>query len=703
MTNPLQPEDERPGAWNDWEHAAPPVRVSALMATLMGWLAVALWNAGDIARMPVRPDGAALRLRHHVADLGHVMAVALIVAAGVALWRRYGPRRRIWSVLAVALTAGAVSPIVLSKDLAGGLERLFPSIESEWFLPAVCVVTSQVVTAAFLGGRLFARPRLRWVATALGVSLLVANDFVLRNGYPGAHVLLLATGATLIAASLAGAGGRWLGRLSASSRIARRGKPAAAPESTATAASSAKVKRRGVKRWLGAVLRPVSLLWGLAAAFAAATIVRTPSSGLQIELLERDTPLLFRWLRPLYAPSEIGGVPIPRELRHWFENRSQRPDLHASTQRFLPEGPIVILITIDSLRSDVLEPRYRYAAPNLHDLRKNSVYFAQARSSSTDTILSLATLFTGRHNSMLNWTTKPRRRKTIRYDRLPRFPELLQKAGVQTVAAMTISMMEARVGMARGFAEELRETRGSKYRTHSDEVADQIIDRLRRHGSGPFFFYTHLLDPHAPYMTYGKPAKTQFDAYLIDVSVADENVGRIRRAIEELGLKHRTAFIVSADHGEGFGEHRIFTHGKALYDILVHVPLMIELPGVRPRTVNDFVAVMDLAPTVLDLFGVPTPGSWTAESLTPFLAGGQGDPTRVILMEKNVHKAMLFPDGLKVMKRRGAYEIYDVRRDPGEIDNLWEKLGEESERRLALLNTYVDSHAKNRTDEEDSD
>jgi arylsulfatase A-like enzyme len=210
------------------------------------------------------------------------------------------------------------------------------------------------------------------------------------------------------------------------------------------------------------------------------------------------------------------------------------------------------------------------------------------------------------------------------------------------------------------------------------------------------------MDPHDPYETYGKPARSKFEAYLMEVAVADENLGRIRKAIDQLGLKRRTALIIGSDHGEAFGEHRLYTHGKAFYDVMVHVPMMIELPNAEPRTVKDFVSLMDLAPTVLDLFGIPTPGSWMAESLTPFLTGGRGDPNRLILMEEFSQSAMLFPDGLKVMKRRGALELYDVLRDPKEDHNLWDERGDEGPKRLELLEAYVRTHARKRAGREAS-
>jgi arylsulfatase A-like enzyme len=647
-------------------------KVSPVQASSIAWLSVALWNFGDIARMPVRPNGLAVRVAHHAVDLGHVLAVLLATAAVVALWTRYGPRRRIWSEIFVAVVVGALGPVVLSGDLEGALDRLFPNRQSAWLLIAVCVGISQAATACFIAGRLCARPRLRWLSVALGLSLIVANDFVLENGYPGTHVLMSSSGAILVAASLTGA--RWgrFGEL---------------------------VRRLGSARLLTA-----SLLWVPAAALATVSVIKAPPNSVQVELLERDTPLLFPWLRTVYATARAQRVSIPRELRHWFESRAERPDIPPAVERFLPDAPIVVMITIDALRNDVLHSRHRQSAPNLHEMRRNSVYFSQARSSASDTRYSMATLFTGVHFSMLSWTTKKDRRLTLENDERPRLPELLQAAGVQTVSVRTVTMLHPRNGIVRGFDEEFRrEEATSNQSTRSDQVADQIIDRLRRQGPEPLFLYTHLMDPHAPYETYGKPVASRFEAYLIEVSVADANIGRIRRAISESGLKARTALIIGSDHGEGFGEHRLYTHAKPFYDVMVRVPLMIELPGVAPRTVDDFVALMDLAPTVLDFFRVPTPGPWMSESLTPFLAGRRGDPTRMVLMEKPTHKAMLFSDGLKVMKRRGVYELYDVRRDPDENHNLWEELGDEGPRRLGLLDAYVRAHARRRGGDSDGD
>jgi hypothetical protein len=657
--------------------------LSPVAATLAGWLAVALYHLGDIALLPLGPEDVSGRVLHAVIDLGHVLAVALAIAAAVALFPRLAARfedARLASISCVALAASAFGLIVVAGDLEGAFDRWMPEASSDWPRLLGSVAVAQTITGCFVLGRFCARPRWRVVAVAAGMALIAANAFVLKNGYPGAHVLLSTSGATLIAASLAFAvvppRFAWL----SGSRAAR-------------------TPPRGVLRWL----RPATVAWAIAVTLAMASVVRAPPSGVQVELLERDTPLLFPWLRRLYAPAPAREITIPRELLPAFEHRSQRPDIPPPPEQLLPEGPIVVMITIDALRYDLLEPRHRQVAPNLHEIRANGVYFTQARSSASDTNDAMATLFTGLHHSMLNWTGR-RRSVTLKRERRPRFPELLQKAGVETVIALGVTMLQPRKGIALGFGERLRWRDGTDADPSAKEdVADRVVERLRTHGKKPLFFYTHLMDPHAPYEANGKPPASQFEAYLSAVSRADAKVGKIRRAISEFGLARRTALIIGADHGEGFGEHGIFTHGKSFYDVLVRVPMMIELPGIAPRTVNDFVAVMDLGPTVLDLFRVPTPGHFMAETLTPYLLGRRGNPHRLLLMEKPTHRAMLFPDGLKVMERRGAYELYDVLRDPDEEDDLWAERGDEGQRRLALLRAYVRAHAARRASDAELD
>ena len=202
--------DPTPAAAPQIETPAPvAATLSPVTATLVGWLAVALWNLGDIALLPLGPEGLSERVQHALVDLGHVLAVALPIVVGVALLSRFVPRLGRYARLAptgAVLLAGVVfGPIVLVGDLEGAFERWMPDASTNWPAFLASAALAQVVTACFVMGRLFARPRWRSAAVAGGIALIAANGFVLPSGYPGIHVVLSVSGATLLAASQSGA------------------------------------------------------------------------------------------------------------------------------------------------------------------------------------------------------------------------------------------------------------------------------------------------------------------------------------------------------------------------------------------------------------------------------------------------------------------------------------------------------------------
>ena len=99
-----------------------------------------------------------------------------------------------------------------------------------------------------------------------------------------------------------------------------------------------------------------------------------------------------------------------------------------------------------------------------------------------------------------------------------------------------------------------------------------------------------------------------------------------------LGLANNTAVIAYADHGEAFGDHRFYFHGQALYNEVIHIPLIVRLPGKRPpvKVVKERVALLDLAPTILSLMGLPAPEGFQGISLLPQMYGAKADPKRRI-------------------------------------------------------------------------
>jgi arylsulfatase A-like enzyme len=410
-------------------------------------------------------------------------------------------------------------------------------------------------------------------------------------------------------------------------------------------------------------------------------------------MLERDTAFLAEPLADFHASDEsTGTIKIPRELRPWFAPRAGRKDVPPSSIRLLPPGGIVIVVTVDALRADALAPRYRKRLPTFTDMMKNGVTFSEARSFGSGTRVSLAALLTGRYQSMLRWTNPDSLRRTLERDELPKLPQLLAAYGVRTVSAAGLPrVFSPSLGIVNGFQESKLIDDGDVMKG-TPEIVEHLLERLKRQGSGPLFYYAHLLDPHYPYYRHRNGPKGAEASYRQEVEYLDGQLGRIRRGIRDLGLSARTLLVVSADHGEGFGEHGIRGHNKALYEVMVHVPLIVEGPGITPRTVTTRVSMMDIGPTVLDVLGVPTPGYFMGESLVPLLADGNAKTQRPIFMSGPNMEAVLFQDGTKVMLRTKPRieEVYDVDEDPKEQSNLRDT--PQGAERAALARAYSAAH-----------
>lgn len=639
--------------------------LSASLAALGGWLAVALGNAVSALRMPAGTDGAAGLGLELLFDLGHTLAIGLFAAVVTELWVRFGPRRAGAHFLALGAFAMLLGFLLLRDDLDGVAARLLGE-ERNLAVPVAigAALVALALPAALALGNVLGRPHRRWLGVVIGAALILSNDRLLVNGYAGVHALISGCAATLLAASVHG--------MEVGPRLG------------------------GALPWRRSVVIALAL-----AVPALVTLVVSPPRPVRARLLQRDTALIARFL-PDDVSGAAGSVAIPRELRPWYTPRSGRANVPPSRARLAPEGAIVLLVTIDALRMELLDPDHEKDAPNLHALMKRSVSFTQARSFGSDTRYSLAALFSGRHFTQLNWTWRSRLRPTLENDRLPRLPELLNSQGVRTVTGVSLpNMLVPRVGIVRGFQEQYLKDDSDK-KAGTEEVIDHAIDMLHRQGQGPLFYFTHLIDPHAPYYKRDKEKRgTPYDAYLGEVTFADQHLGRLMKAIDDLGLRERTVLIVSSDHGEGFGEHGIHFHNKSLYEVMVHVPLFIQLPERKARTVDTHVSMMDIGPTVLDLCGAPTPGYFMGESLVPLLAGDPPPPNRPILMEKPTESAFLFPDGVKVLLRLRpvSEEIYDLSNDPDEETDLREELGPEGDRRVALAKAYVEAHRTQRQGE----
>jgi arylsulfatase A-like enzyme len=149
---------------------------------------------------------------------------------------------------------------------------------------------------------------------------------------------------------------------------------------------------------------------------------------------------------------------------------------------------------------------------------------------------------------------------------------------------------------------------------------------------------------------------------------------RARRRLEN------TVVVVAGDHGESLGEHGRFGHGFAMYESILHVPLVVSGPGVAShRVVTDVVGLVDLAPTVLELAGIPPLHTHQGRSLAPYLASTAPppcDPGRVAFSygadRYSIRTARhhLFFTLLPRTGRTYDLRLHDLVADPDEHRNL---------------------------------
>ncbi len=165
------------------------------------------------------------------------------------------------------------------------------------------------------------------------------------------------------------------------------------------------------------------------------------------------------------------------------------------------------------------------------------------------------------------------------------------------------------------------------------------------------------------------------------INRADARFQKFMEGVQALGLKDKTIFVLTADHGTEVYEHQRFDHGFTLYDELIHVPLVIKLPEHRlGGTIPGQVSSVDVMPTILDLLDVPVPEpvqkQLRGQSLVPNMRG-KDTPPRDCFSETNYRlytfkRSIRTPEGWKFIMtmESKAKELYNLKSDPNETQNL---------------------------------
>ncbi|HEX9186294.1 MAG TPA: sulfatase-like hydrolase/transferase [Vicinamibacteria bacterium] len=348
------------------------------------------------------------------------------------------------------------------------------------------------------------------------------------------------------------------------------------------------------------------------------------------------------------------------------------------------ERPHVVLVTIDTLRADRVGCYGHGGArtPALDGLAARGVRFETAIAHVPLTGPSHASILTGlsplghgfRENAGFVLLAQARSGA-----------EDFRSAGYRTAAFVSAFPLDRRFGFDRGFETyddhlpKGNDPRRTPYvERFADATTDAVFRWLAAPDSRPFFLWVHYYDPHAPYEPPGELAGRFRDApYDGEVAFADQQLGRLLRALEERGALSRTLVVATSDHGEGLGEHGEGTHGLFVYDSTLKVPFIVAGPGVAAGRVAPTVARgVDVLPTLLDYAGLPSRPEIEGRSLRPAIEGrGMSDApayAETLYPQREFGWAPLFAwrTARHKMIEAPRAELYDLEKDPGETLNL---------------------------------
>jgi arylsulfatase A-like enzyme/Tfp pilus assembly protein PilF len=283
------------------------------------------------------------------------------------------------------------------------------------------------------------------------------------------------------------------------------------------------------------------------------------------------------------------------------------------------------LVTLDTTRADHLGC---YGAdfattPNLDSLAGMGVLFYEALSPTPLTLPSHASILTG----MVPRKHGVRDNAMYRLDDGPEvLTAVLQRHGYDTAAFVSSMVLDRIGGLDRGFdlyddSVRIGERQAFAYRERAAaQTNNAVLEHLGKLQE-PFFLWVHYFDPHLPYVP-PEPFRARFKDRLYDGEIAfmDHEIGRL---LAEVRKKTSSLLVVIAgDHGESLGEHGEDAHGIFVYQATQRVPLIVSGPGFpEGKVVPDRVGLIDVAPTVLDILGLPPLSNADGRSLLPMLKG----------------------------------------------------------------------------------
>jgi arylsulfatase A-like enzyme len=265
---------------------------------------------------------------------------------------------------------------------------------------------------------------------------------------------------------------------------------------------------------------------------------------------------------------------------------------------------------------------------------------------------------------------------------VPTLAELLRAAGYSTAGFTEDALIAAASGFERGFDvyHENRSDESAAPGFAADTFAAARAWLATQSADRPFFLFVHTYQVHDPYRPPrgyldffpGADEAATLTAYEREVRYVDDVIAGFLDDLDARGLAAQTVVVVTSDHGDAFGEH-LWGHGYDLHDEVLLVPLLVRAPGLVPRgrVVEEQVGLVDLAPTLLDLVGVPPAPAMQGRSFADLLTGrGGAFEERPVLSAALGDETSVRTRQFKYVKKSDVEQLYRLGADPGESNNL---------------------------------
>ena len=387
----------------------------------------------------------------------------------------------------------------------------------------------------------------------------------------------------------------------------------------------------------------------------------------------------------------------------------------------------IIIISVDTLRADHLGC-YGYplnTSPEIDAFSRDGILFRQSYSITPLTSPAFSSMLTSlpphKHGSKRNGLSIYKDIRTL--------PWFLKSYGYTSAAFISNWSLRKRLcGLHKDFdvyIEVLEKRRWmGVLNTEGDAriVSQKAGAWLEKNAEKTFFLWVHYTEPHAPYVYHRQfhydiqkknkttyPDGTHFHKiknYDSEIGLVDFYIGKLIAKIKSLGLYHQALIIFNSDHGESFGEHNYFRHGRKLYDSTLKVPLIIKTPGqqAKDRIRHDYASILDIAPTILSVLGMPAPPHMEGTSLLPrgqrrnlFFETYKG----TAIFKRGVKfKARVYPikygmiqNSRKIIltDRSKRFEVYDLKKDKFELNNIYRYRDREFLDLESQLKKYADA------------